>query len=243
MAFWATAAPYIAAAGSTLLSNFLGQQNATTAWERSQEGARYAYSNWTHRYQDTVKDMKAAGLNPILAASGGFNVSGAGSQQPDAPQAPTPMVNFSSSAEQFASANKQTEEIAKIRAETEKIGQDAKVSMETATKLRAETGKITAEEKTISRRFHFLDMEFKKLTQETYKALEEKYQAQTATKIIKHNLRIAQGKADQIRYELSKLKQISDIYDSPVGRYLQFIESTLDSLNMHFGVGIGARLH
>ena len=123
-------------------------EQAGIAFERSMEAYR-------QRYQNTTADMRAAGLNPILAASGGFSVG----NSPAAPMVgmpPAPMGNvfsgLSSSAKDFAETSKVDPEIdlieeqkrlleyqqEKIAKEIEKMDQEIIRSVEEIGKIRSE---------------------------------------------------------------------------------------------------------
>lgn len=104
------------------------------------------------RYQITVRDMKAAGLNPILAAGGGFNVgSGLTAPVPSAGQASAyqargsagqagsgnaprqqtfmhPLIggDISNSAANFARTMQQLSQVEKTQSEIAKIGEETK---------------------------------------------------------------------------------------------------------------------
>lgn len=56
------------AAGGTLLSGYLNNQAAASRQEDAQE---FSAQQFASRYQTTVKDMQAAGLNPMLAYTQG----------------------------------------------------------------------------------------------------------------------------------------------------------------------------
>jgi hypothetical protein len=56
------------AVGMSMLDNFMGLGPSMIMQKRQHDLNR---RNYERRYQDTVKDMRLAGLNPILAATGG----------------------------------------------------------------------------------------------------------------------------------------------------------------------------
>lgn len=124
-----------------LMSQSFGESNASEAAHLSEyhmaqqfELNKLAYMN---RYQWMTEDLKRAGLNPILAASGGFNVSGAPTvSMAQSYQAPTPQFDMAASARDVAdayfygqkedTARKEMESMdvgmSKTRAEIENIG-------------------------------------------------------------------------------------------------------------------------
>lgn len=113
-----------------------GQSQYATAqaYERSKEAASAAwdrsYGAYKTRYQDTMNDMRLAGLNPILAASGGFNVG----SSPNAPaasvstaqafKADQPTYNYSQSALDLSQKDKTEMETKKTEVEVRKVYAD-----------------------------------------------------------------------------------------------------------------------
>ena len=73
--------------GGMMGSSAMGLANTATQGIINQQMANIAYRrssrSYKSRYQDTMADMRHAGLNPILTATGGFNVgSGVTAQMP-----------------------------------------------------------------------------------------------------------------------------------------------------------------
>lgn len=108
---------FVSSAGKSLVSSAFdlgtGMIGAKYASGLSGDAARAAfersYKAYKRRYQDTTADMKAAGLNPILAATSGFNVGG-GVSAPMAQTFPVQQGHFGSSALNLAQTEKTEEE-------------------------------------------------------------------------------------------------------------------------------------
>jgi len=165
-----SAVSLIPGVGSSILGRQMDISSARDAreWQGEQAGIAYERSMdaYKKRYQHTVADMKAAGLNPILAASGGFSVG----NSPAAPMVgmpPAPMSNvfsgLSSSAKDFAEISKVDPEIElieeqkrlleyqqeKIAKEIEKMDQEIIRSVEEIGKIRSEKSLMSVQEKSL----------------------------------------------------------------------------------------------
>lgn len=243
--------------GSSFLGNELfGKKNAAEAWEQSRANSaeQFAreYGAYKTRYQDTMNDMRAAGLNPILAAgSGGFNVgSGASAQMANAFQAPTPEKYGSSAAQMFASArlnNQKTEEskmnTKKIQAEAYKVLEDRLVSIEERFRVRAQKNLLVAQEKETLQRVKNLKREWWNLLQQFNKITAEATELhsrnllnqQTAikTKIMGENI---VKQTEKLKAELSQLRKISNVYDSDIGQILGYVKAVMDALPINIGI-------
>ena len=98
--------------------------------------------NYKKRYQVTTEDMRKAGLNPILAATGGFSVGNAPtvtSFAPDMSYMSKGISDMANTAKSFFEASNIEEDTKRIIQETEKIKNDADVSLAEAEKIRGIT--------------------------------------------------------------------------------------------------------
>lgn len=210
----------IAGVGTNLASNylqnqFIGQPNADRAYEQSYAGSAEAFARsqqaYKTRYQNTVQDMIKAGINPIMAASSGFNVGNA--PQMHAPQsfkADLPTLSGTSSALDINRSAKTVEEAFKIRAESDLVGQQ---ELETV----AKTDKLIKE--------------WKKLEAETFKLIADGNKANQEAK----NLKILQKKLSK---ELSKLRKIANVYDGPAGQYIAYMQEVMHKIDLALVPGL-----
>lgn len=122
-----SAASLIPGVGSSILGRQMDISSARDAreWQGEQAGIAYDRSMdaYKSRYQHTVADMKAAGLNPILAATGGFQVGpSVNAMMP--PAAPMPSGNY---LQNVVSSAKDYAQIPKIEKEVENVSEDTKL--------------------------------------------------------------------------------------------------------------------
>lgn len=109
----------------TGLNYLLSSEQADDAYDQSRSASAEAYARdldlYKKRYQYTTADMKKAGINPILAASGGFNIGSSPTFQPAQAFLPSNNLDVTSSALNVANTGKANAEIKKIDEEADKI--------------------------------------------------------------------------------------------------------------------------
>ena len=138
----AVAGAAVGAVVSGVMGSVSAKQSAKAQKDMMEEQNMMNMENYKKRYQLTVNDMRQAGLNPILAATGGFSVGNAPQVQthaPDLSYMTRGMSDIANSAKSFFDASKVDEETEKIKAETEKLKNDADLSLAEAAKSRGIT--------------------------------------------------------------------------------------------------------
>jgi hypothetical protein len=269
MSFWSAIGGMASSAGSSLLGKLVGypferslqghQINASFEGQRLQ--AALNEKLYKNRYQWMVEDMRKAGLNPILAASGGFNPGGgpsvslpsfasgsvSGSTAPDiAASAKAWQDTDTSKAEE----DRKRAEIEKIKEERKLAAQRAKESIQNIAESRSRQRKMKAEERRIKeeadnlwQKTINLANEYGRITQET-RLLSEKAQTEQSQRALYGAKESeAQEMAEQLRENAKilrakyhQLSKIADVYKGPAGTIIAYLKTILDSLNIGTGV-------
>lgn len=247
---------------STLASQNMEYSNSKTAardqYERSialmKRQDLINRKNYQQRYQWTAKDMRKAGLNPILAASGGFNVSGAPEVGlPAVQQARTPTIDFAGNARDVASAVQSMFEARKKGAEVAEVEQNIKLlrakaseSIQSAWKLRKEQNLISANERRVVREIERIDSEMARNWSQArqFEAQIDELQkravmhgAETENlremrEQIQINKELLANDVKKMEYSLKELKKISEVYDGPIGSVLAYVKEIVSALGL-----------
>jgi hypothetical protein len=222
------AAPGIATdlASSALQNYFFGQPNADNAFNQSLYGSAVSfdrsYNAYKRRYQDTVADLKAAGLNPILAATGGLSVGNAPTMaQPQAFQAHQPPIFGTQSAKNIADTRLSDKKAEQAVAETYLA--------------RAKKGLVKAEEKVAYKNVSKILSEIRLNAQ---KAFEAKGKGEQAWQNVKNLIK----QKEMLELEIEKLKKISAVYSNPGGQTIAYVEKLLGMIpGIGLLIGAGGR--
>lgn len=241
--------------GADWLSNeLIGKPNSAYAWNQSEAAANLAYDRgkeaatkayqrerraYQHRYQWTMDDMTAAGLNPILAAGGGFNVGGGvDASMPNIPMAtgPQPIAPTSSaSALHMAQSQLAKEEKEKTKESTQLIRRQAMTEIQQLAKVRAETGAITAKEKETIQNIYNLEQQHVKMAKEIMVLANQSSLQAVEKDKLEEQIQQIKTINQKLTYELNQLKNISTVYGTPVGRFLTVVSETLGSIGSILG--------
>lgn len=232
--------------GSNWLTNeFLAKPNAEDAFKNNLHASALAfdrsYDAYKKRYQDTMADMKAAGLNPILAAaSGGFNVSG----QPTMAKAESPMATLpnTSSAQSYLNMEQAKTEISTRKEKLEKAANTYMDSLKKVEEI-ALTAAKTEQEITRTRVvLKQIELSSKKIWTEIanfQKTIQEGYESAARQKEIKAKTELIRKEVKKLTENLKEITQGGKIYEGPAGLLLKSIKEAFDAINMHFVIGAG----
>ncbi len=221
------------------------KEAATTAWERSKEASTTAYARdvdfFKNRYIYSADGMRKAGLNPILAASGGFSSSTPKSSMAQAPMSSvglpsTPNVapaNFTSSAKDVASAWKSKSDIDKQRKEIALLDNKMDESLSMAIKNRANAKLYSKQEDAIA-----TDILKGKANIKLMAKQEDMTDAQKDMLL---------NQAEQLYHRLVQLRKVASVYKTPTGTGLIWLQEFLKTLGIPMsaivGFGVGRKLN
>lgn len=242
--------------GDYAASQMVGGKDAAHANRLAQENSAIAWNNsldlYAKRYRYTMADMKAAGLNPILAAaSGGFNVSGQPSyQRAEAFMPHSPYGGGSASALNFAQAGKATEETQKVKQETQKTIVEAYHEVKKINQTMARTKLLTTEERKAMQNIFNLEQEFFKKAAEISKLREEVQYVRSSTAATQADITrigaqerklqaegtLLEKKAKELQYRLSQLSKLAKVYEGPAGQTLAYVKEIMGALNLNLGL-------
>lgn len=209
--------PIIGDIAGSLFNDHIADDNAKLAYDRNQYSSALQYNRYKQRYQDVTADMKSAGLNPILAASSGFNI-GSGPQVTSAqayPASSTPQ-SFGSTAQALATADK-------YGAETEKVQQDAKlVKKKILTEIQT-TKNLMQQNRVLKQE------ELEKLAH-TGVLINQHEQITQAINMSKKQQKQLDLLNTRLQALIKKIRQQGQVYDNNYGIVLSYLRETLGSI-------------
>lgn len=264
MALWTALAGLLGKAGSWLgssgsASSVLGsglsgafnmfsandqQESSSHLMEKQGKINAFLYQN---RYQWMVDDMIKAGLNPILAASGGFSAGSSPSVglPMSAQAAPFNSTMFSSTARDYAAAERDKQELDRIKADTQKklkeielVRNQAKESLERAAQSRAQQKLLSAQEKQALANINKIDKEIQQMSgrivlmrMQTLEAKatgelqsERKSEVRANVGKINKEMSMLDLKVNKLVYELKQLQKVSNVYGGPIGQWIAYTD-------------------
>lgn len=246
--------------GSYAANQLIGQPNAARAYADSKEAADTAWARqrllYRNRYQWTARDMELAGLNPILAASGGFSVGNAPSvASAQAFKADNPYGTFASSAKNFMDASKGVEEIENIKADTDKKRKETLESIARTVKARSEAGLADAKEREAAQNVFVLEQRVYQMAkeislmdsqiEETNRRADLEQQQVQVAKQQEQKLNVEKRKllleAQKLYYSMKELSARSSVYDGWIGKLNGALKETLSMFGLNFGLITGLK--
>lgn len=257
MAWWVP----IAVAGGQAINNLAsGMISSDKGYGQSKAGAEASWERsidaYKNRYQWTTEDMRLSGLNPILAAKGGFAVQGSPSSESAQGYAPNiQSPDIAGTALQLSQKDKTEAERDKTKAERLEIITRSKKNVQSITESIAKTQKLKGEKDVMTSTFNLQQQQFFKLAEEVTRIQFEIGEIQTRTDLnlieqgrLKHQSKEIQANTERLKYlfktlsaELAQAQKIGGVYKSKYGTILTYLKETLDALNINFGlVGVGA---
>ena len=218
----------------------LADKNSAKAFARSMEGYR-------QRIPYTVAGLRDAGLNPILAASGGFNAGNSATSQVGVPAIPTRYDHSATAAARNqATAEKALAESQRVPHEIDQIRQNIKQSMQKVVNMRSEQRLIQANERESINRAFKLEQEFTMIGKQMDKMISEvnllrqktnREQQETQRLIllqhqIKQETNLLRKKAKALHHQMSRLRKIDKVYQGPMGQTIAYINAISGQLGL-----------
>lgn len=212
-------------AASSALSMFGADRASDQAKENAEEAFNRSQKAYGERYQTTISDMRKAGLNPILASSGGFSVGNAPTMAAaPAYQMHSPTIIPASQSAKNVQETSESESREKLNFQkiNESVAQVDKVFNETEL-IRTQHGKVWQETKN-------LVAELEKIYADTQLAQQRTIQSIAEVHLLREQRKETIAMTNQINANLSKLNQISEIYKGPLGPALATIHEVTNAI-------------
>lgn len=206
---------------------------ANTAWDREKN---YANLNWQRqldlyksRYQYTTEDMREAGLNPILAAQGGFQIGNTISpQMPNHPMVANNVPQFGSTARDFAVAELSQQQTKTEQQKIKNLKEQAKETIARTYVERAKKGLITQQERESVQKVQKMHAEIERMNNEILLMKDRGENIQAETRKLAQHMRM-------VDLEMKKLKQQSNVYTTSYGQWMQYLKAFTEAIGINVG--------
>ena len=218
---------------------------ATTQNVRANEASALQFKRekqaYKKRYRWTTKDMRKAGLNPILAATGGYSVgNGPNASLPSLAQANVYMGQTPSSSAQLARnptgsftrsglAQSQTQE---TKQKTKLTSQKVKESIQNVLNMRAQRKLTTQQEIESVKRVFNLEQQFSKMAREMSLLVDKSDLTQEQTTNAQEMRKQIQAITYQITEQTKRLEKTANVYEGPIGQLLTYLQEIMRSLGI-----------
>lgn len=224
--------------GSNWIGNeLIGKSNAEDAYKMSQKASAAAfersYGVYKRRYQDTVNDMQLAGLNPILAASSGFNPGN--NIQPNTAQAfmaPAPDYRGTRSALELEQAETEQDKQAEITQTIKNKQQDVVESVNRVFKMRAERRLIKANEAKVVQEVKNLIRDYQIKVEVLARTIAETAKTGEEAARVAQQKQVLQKEEKILSLKIKQLQSMSQWYDGAFGDFLGYIKAIADALGL-----------
>ena len=210
-------------AGSFLGNELIGKPNAKDAYKQSRKASAEAfersYGVYKTRYQDTMADMAAAGLNPILAAgSGGFTASGQPQMQAaQGYQAHNPQMNFANSARNLSDVQLKTAQKEETKKKIQLLRAKTLTELENIAKVKAEARNQYAQSRLAWNKFW---VEYQK---------QSEVKSRKEVNIAQKQLLLQRAKI--LKAQLINFQKAAKVYNTPyIGQFLKWIETLIKTI-------------
>lgn len=214
------------------------RQAAQEANEQAQFASAAAYGRtremYENRYKWTMKDMRRAGLNPMLAATGGFSVGStpaiASAQTFKADPINPNLGSGFQSAKTKAEKEKIEEETKTEQERQELVKNQAMSELAKAANQRAQAGLATTQEKETMQKVFNAEKEFERLKEATENvSLDNRLKEKAFEQL--------QVVVDTMYAEIEQIQKISEVYKNPGGQVLSYLKEISSILGLSTSTG------